>query len=79
LVSLYCVAGCEHVVLWPGIGALLLLAITLAGILYYFSREYTHTHTHTHIELRYVFVKDWYVTVVKERASQLFPLLFPYA
>lgn len=33
--------------LWPGIGSLLLLAITLAGTLYYFSREYTHTHTHT--------------------------------
>lgn len=32
--------------LWPGIGSLLLLAITLAGTLYYFSREYTHTHTH---------------------------------
>ncbi|XP_077050086.1 uncharacterized protein cd8b isoform X2 [Siphateles boraxobius] len=30
--------GCEHSVLWPGIGALLLLAITLAGTLYYFSR-----------------------------------------
>ncbi|XDV38415.1 hypothetical protein PO909_007830 [Leuciscus waleckii] len=30
--------GCEHLVLWPGIGALLLLAITLAGTLYYFSR-----------------------------------------
>uniref|UniRef100_A0A8C2IL01 Uncharacterized LOC109045157 n=1 Tax=Cyprinus carpio TaxID=7962 RepID=A0A8C2IL01_CYPCA len=31
--------GCEQSVLWPGIGALLLLAITLAGTLYYFSRE----------------------------------------
>ncbi|XP_018918553.1 uncharacterized protein cd8b [Cyprinus carpio] len=30
--------GCEQSVLWPGIGALLLLAITLAGTLYYFSR-----------------------------------------
>uniref|UniRef100_A0A8C1HB83 Cd8 beta n=1 Tax=Cyprinus carpio carpio TaxID=630221 RepID=A0A8C1HB83_CYPCA len=30
--------GCEQLVLWPGIGALLLLAITLAGTLYYFSR-----------------------------------------
>ncbi|XP_039544305.1 uncharacterized protein LOC120490873 [Pimephales promelas] len=36
--SQYSPKGCEHVVLWPGIGALLLLAITLAGILYYFSR-----------------------------------------
>uniref|UniRef100_A0A8C2AUQ3 Cd8 beta n=1 Tax=Cyprinus carpio TaxID=7962 RepID=A0A8C2AUQ3_CYPCA len=39
--------GCEQSVLWPGIGALLLLAITLAGTLYYFSRECTHTHIHT--------------------------------
>lgn len=30
--------GCESSVLWPGIGALLLLAIALAGTLYYFSR-----------------------------------------
>ncbi|XP_073680423.1 uncharacterized protein [Garra rufa] len=30
--------GCEQTVLWPAIGALLLLAITLAGTLYYFSR-----------------------------------------
>ncbi|XP_016126819.1 uncharacterized protein [Sinocyclocheilus grahami] len=30
--------GCEKFVLWPGIGTLLLLAITLAGTLYYFSR-----------------------------------------
>ncbi|KAK2872431.1 hypothetical protein QQF64_017956 [Cirrhinus molitorella] len=30
--------GCEQSVLWPAIGALLLLAITLAGTLYYFSR-----------------------------------------
>ncbi|XP_051536843.1 uncharacterized protein LOC127430805 isoform X2 [Myxocyprinus asiaticus] len=30
--------GCEHSVLWPSIGALLLLAVALAGTLYYFSR-----------------------------------------
>lgn len=36
--SHYSRKGCEHWVLWPGIGALLLLAITLAGTLYYFSR-----------------------------------------
>ncbi|XP_067279908.1 T-cell surface glycoprotein CD8 beta chain [Pseudorasbora parva] len=34
----YSPKGCEHLVLWPGIGALLLLAITLAGTLFYFSR-----------------------------------------
>ncbi|XP_051734320.1 uncharacterized protein cd8b isoform X1 [Ctenopharyngodon idella] len=34
----YSPKGCEHSVLWPGIGSLLLLAITLAGTLYYFSR-----------------------------------------
>ncbi|XP_043076862.1 uncharacterized protein cd8b [Puntigrus tetrazona] len=30
--------GCEQLVLWAGVGALLLLAVTLAGTLYYFSR-----------------------------------------
>ncbi|XP_050948416.1 uncharacterized protein cd8b isoform X2 [Labeo rohita] len=30
--------GCEQSVLWPALGTLLLLAITLAGTLYYFSR-----------------------------------------
>ncbi|XP_051960671.1 uncharacterized protein cd8b [Xyrauchen texanus] len=36
--SIYSPKGCEQSVLWPGIGSLLLLAITLAGTLYYFSR-----------------------------------------
>ncbi|XP_051533046.1 uncharacterized protein cd8b isoform X2 [Myxocyprinus asiaticus] len=36
--SIYSPKGCDHSVLWPGIGSLLLLAITLAGTLYYFSR-----------------------------------------
>ncbi|XP_052392368.1 uncharacterized protein LOC127941406 isoform X1 [Carassius gibelio] len=61
--------GCEQFVLWPGIGALLLLAITLAGTLYYFSRECTHSHT----ELTHVFVTYWYITVVNENASKLSP------
>ncbi|XP_051955758.1 uncharacterized protein LOC127624845 [Xyrauchen texanus] len=30
--------GCIHLVLWPSIGALLLLAVALAGTLYYYSR-----------------------------------------
>uniref|UniRef100_A0A672S4T4 Cd8 beta n=1 Tax=Sinocyclocheilus grahami TaxID=75366 RepID=A0A672S4T4_SINGR len=61
--------GCEKFVLWPGIGTLLLLAITLAGTLYYFSREYTHSHIHT--ELAHVFITHWHITVVNEKASQL--------
>lgn len=34
----YTPEGCVRSILWPGIGALLLLAVALAGTLYYFSR-----------------------------------------